>query len=310
MVPPFRRQDNRTGLLYIEEHTSCHHYASNPHEGFRLFTLNAGDITEERLEKNTVIFVVRGIIEYTMNTFVHTLKSKEMAFFHKCGECRLRAQTESTFLVAMFENALQGCDLMDLSTLETYCKGISYRADPLDVRPKMRTFLKLICGYLRDGANCVLLHELKLREMFWLFRFYYTKEELATFFYPLVGEDYDFKMKVLQNFEKARTVEQLSSMVGMSLTPFYKRFLAEFHESAGSWMRKQRNLKIKFVLSYSDAPLGEVADELGFSSQAQFSRYCKQNFGLTPSGFRNLLKSKQSIILGGGWNPNSLKIIS
>lgn len=48
---------------------------------------------------------------------------------------------------------------------------------------------------------------------------------------------------------------------------------------------------VKYKLADEDIPIGNIADELHFSSHAQFCRYCKRNFGYTPGEWRKLLKN-------------------
>jgi hypothetical protein len=56
--------------------------------------------------------------------------------------------------------------------------------------------------------------------------------------------------------------------------------------------QKQINSIIKYKLANEDTPIGIIADELHFSSQPQFCRYCKRNFGYTPGEWRGLLKNR------------------
>lgn len=53
---------------------------------------------------------------------------------------------------------------------------------PLKMHDRMKKFMDLLACYIGDGVNCIHFHKLKLRELFWLFRFYHPKMELASFF--------------------------------------------------------------------------------------------------------------------------------
>ena len=166
----------------------------------------------------------------------------------------------------------------------------------LEIRQSMKLFLELLIRYLGDGAGCVHFHEIKLKELFWNIRFYYTKMEQASFFYPILGTDYDFKKKVFNNYKKARSVKELADLCGNSLSSFKRKFLKEFREPAGSWLQKQINGMIKHKLEDENTPIGIIAMELNFSSQPQFCRYCKKKLGYTPGELRKLLINRNKDI--------------
>lgn len=74
--------------------------------------------------------------------------------------------------------------------------------EPLEIRDRLCKFLELLVCYLEDGANCIHFHEIKLKELFWNIRFYYSRQELANFFYMIIGRSQDFKNKVLEQLQK------------------------------------------------------------------------------------------------------------
>lgn len=81
-------------------------------------------------------------------------------------------------------------------------------------------------------------------------------------------------------------------MCESSLSTFKRKFFKEFREPASEWLQKQMNSIIKYKLADEDIPIRNIADELHFSSQPQFCRYCKRNFGYTPGEWRKLLKNR------------------
>ena len=151
--------------------------------------------------------------------------------------------------------------------------------EPLEIRDRLCKFLELLVSYLEDGANCIHFHEIKLKELFWNIRFYYSRQELANFFYMIIGRSQDFKNKVLNNYKSCRTVKELASACDISLSAFKRQFSAEFGEAPAEWMQKQLLGEIKYKLSVTDLPLGTIANELEFSSLAHFSRFCKRCLG-------------------------------
>ena len=162
--------------------------------------------------------------------------------------------------------------------------------EPLAIKDRLCKFLELLVCYLEDGANCIHFHEIKLKELFWNIRFYYSRQELANFFYMIIGRSQDFKNKVLNNYKSCRTVKELASACDISLSAFKRQFSAEFGEAPAEWMQKQLLGEIKYKLSVTDLPLGTIADELEFSSLAHFSRFCKRCLGCSPRELRQQIK--------------------
>lgn len=96
----------------------------------------------------------------------------------------------------------------------------------------------------------------------------------------------------MNNYKGCRTVKELASVCGLSISTFKRQFNAEFGEKPAEWMQKQLLGEIKYKLSVTDLPLGIIADELEFSSLANFSRFCKRCLGYSPKELREQIKSK------------------
>lgn len=122
-------------------------------------------------------------------------------------------------------------------------------------------------------------------------RFYYSKRELASFFYMVIGRSQGFRNMVLNNYKKCKTVKELASVCGISISSFKRQFAAEFGETPTGWMQKQLVREIKYKLSITDLPLGSIVYELNFSSLAHFSRFCKRCLGCSPKEWREQMKN-------------------
>ena len=113
-------------------------------------------------------------------------------------------------------------------------------------------------------------------ELFLLFRGFYRKEELAYLFHPIVGKSLDFRSLILENYLKVDQVDGLAKIAGMGRTNFNNKFKEEFGISPHQWLLKQ---KAKHVRLYK------------FNSATHFTRFCKQQFGCTPSELLRQLKA-------------------
>lgn len=134
-------------------------------------------------------------------------------------------------VAAIFEGGIWPCQKASFSELYHLKDIVEYSMEPLEIRDRLHKFLGLLICYLEDGANCIHFHETKLRELFWNIRFYYSRQELALFFYTIIGRSQDFKNKVLNSCGKCRTVKDMASTCSMSLSAFKRQFMLEFGEA-------------------------------------------------------------------------------
>ena len=82
--------------------------------------------------------------------------------------------------------------------------------------------------------------------------------------------------------------EQLADVAGFSVPHFHRIFTAHVGESAISYVRRVRLERAARKLRMGAVDITEVALTAGYDSHAAFSKAFKQQFGLSPSEFRQL----------------------
>lgn len=279
-------------FLYVDEHVSCSNYLTDIKSGFSVkYVDEAMDINSERLASNYIIFVLEGSVSIACNeNTLQSMTKGEMILLPKSSHVFGKVEVKSKFMIFMFDHISHLCSKYSLQNLSAYTEQITYSFKPFSIAPIIMSFLNTLSDCLENGLNCTYFHEIKSGEILLLYRAYYSKEELATFFYPLVGNSIDFKTSVMANYRDAKTVEELAMILGYGLSNFKKKFKDEFDESAYQWMLKQKSKHIQYKLSFPDVDLSTIIDEFGFSSPAHFNRFCKKQYGMNPSDLRNELK--------------------
>ena len=101
-------------------------------------------------------------------------------------------------------------------------------------------------------------------------------------FYPIIGKSIDFKDFIMNNYTKVNNIEKLISLSTLGRSYFFARFNEVFGMTAKQWMLKQRNQRILEQMTEPGVCIKDVIEKLGFDSQGNFNRYCKQHFGCTP----------------------------
>ena len=87
------------------------------------------------------------------------------------------------------------------------------------------------------------------------------------------------------------TVDSLAKAVGMSRSAFSTRFAALTGQGPLGYLTEWRMQLARSWLSSPGKPLAHMFGELGYQSEAAFSRAFKQHYGMAPGGFRRLAAS-------------------
>ncbi len=272
-------------LLYLEEHLSCNHYVSDYRCHFRYHETD-GDVRMEQkhLEYNQLLFLSEGQARVACSgSGERIFHGGEIAFLPRHADVSVRIRHLSRLTVCTFDLLKSPCDKFLLESCEALGPAEEHPPAPVPIRPQMARFLDLLDYYLRNGINCEHLHEIKQKEMFLIFRWFYPKEELTRLFRPMAGISTGFKARILENYEKAGNVDALARLSGMSRSNFDARFKEEFGLPPGQWMLKQKAAHLLHAMAFPNTTIGEVIDRFGFSSPSQFTRFCRRQFGRTPT---------------------------
>lgn len=89
----------------------------------------------------------------------------------------------------------------------------------------------------------------------------------------------------------AADIAQLAKAVGITRQHFTRRFRADFGCTPRAWHQRQLARRAVERLLVDDAPLDELAEELGFSDAFAFSRFVQRTTGMRPSAWRMQVRS-------------------
>ena len=127
-----------------------------------------------------------------------------------------------------------------------------------------------------------------------LLRAYCSKQELYDLFFPLVGQNSDFRNFVFQYYKEVTDVSEFASLANMTVRSFQRWFKAEFSCSAREWLLERRAESILFELRTTEKDLFTIATENGFSTMSYFTTFCKKHLGMTPSELRGQRRPSQT----------------
>lgn len=288
-------------LLYIEEHRTCNHYMADIGTGFIYREIAAGEkIIQESVQNNHLLFILEGDCILTCNNFIdRKFHSGEMVLIPRMAAFKGQSTSAMKFVDMAFTAPISGCDKLILQNYHPVCENIRYDFQPVDIRYPLTGFLELLIYCLKNGMSCAHFHEIKHREVFFYLRGFYTKEEIATLFFPIIAKSFDFKEFVYRNSMKVTSLRELIELSNMTTRTFQRRFKREFNEPAHDWMLKQICQRIVYELTQPNVSIKDIVSKFNFSSSGNFSRFCKIHFHCTPS---QLLKKYRDLSETGGTN--------
>ena len=281
-------------LLYLQEHLSCRHYVSDYRCAFFSRVIKSDNHVDLEKPYNYLVFLCEGAAVVNCNEFVNKhFKKGDLFFIPKAAETKITAIKNSKLVICMFETIKNVCDKFDLYACRAICKEIEYEFKPVKILPQLNVFLEQLVYYLNQRVACEHYHELKQQEMFLILRWFYSKEQLAQLFYPIIGQSISFKSFVLENHMKVRNSHELSDLWIMGRSSFDTKFKQEFGEPPGQWLLKQKAKHIKIHMAMPGINISDILIKFDFNSATHFTRFCKQQFGCPPSELMAKLQAEE-----------------
>jgi AraC family transcriptional regulator len=98
----------------------------------------------------------------------------------------------------------------------------------------------------------------------------------------------EVKRYIRDHIDEPLTREALADVAGFSVPHFHRIFTAQIGENIAAYVRRVRLERAARKLRMGAVDITQVALAAGYDSHAAFGRAFKQQFGLSPSEFRQL----------------------
>lgn len=97
---------------------------------------------------------------------------------------------------------------------------------------------------------------------------------------------HECKEYIYSHLHERITLDSLAEEFGLSPSYLSRLFKKETGKSVSDYVLKQKINAAKSMLSFSDLPMVEIADQLAFSSQSHFIQRFRAQVGTTPKRYR------------------------
>jgi len=277
-------------LLYKQEHIGCFNYESpGPSSSIDILQYKEESKQTENLPFSTIVIVVKGKMTLSYDYFFdRQLREGEMLLLPAGTVIRKLIKKGTLLIVFRVKEVIQLCDSCPIENLPSPGEDFTYNMDCLKVNEYMEEFLYTLKRNMDNGLRCSRFMAIKTEELLFILRAYYTKEELAAFFYPFLNGNARFMNFVLQNYRKVKTAAELAQLYNCSISAFDKKFYLVFGTSTYRWMKQKKINLIYHEINSTDKSLKQIAEEQKFLSLPQFNDYCKKYFGCPPGKMRKV----------------------
>jgi AraC-like DNA-binding protein len=283
-----------TNSVYLDEQlSSC---SNDANTGFKYIeTENNTSLSLQHKDLHYLIFMLEGNALTTYNEFKNVpVEQSEFVFFPKLSNAMITTTSPCRMVVFSFFALKTSCEKHAFQSYWRLFPNIDHQFIPLPFRTPLIEFFDLLVLYLQMNIGYTHLHEIKHQELFLILHTQYPKEELANLFYPIIGKSFDFRTLIMDNYLKIRHIDELAHLSGMGRTNFDNKFKEEFGTSPHQWILKQKAKHVRSSLSEPDSTFSDVMRKYNFNSATHFTRFCKQQFGCTPTEMVRRLHQKES----------------
>lgn len=247
------------------------------------------------LRTNEILFVMEGHVQFIFSNFPDYEAVKgQILFFPAGGNYSYRGLSYATLLVFRIGRQVQLCDSFLIDKLYASRQKVDSHKphapnfSRLEINNRMWAFLNGLSNCIADGVRCRGYFDLKIKEFFFLLRLYYREVDIYNFLYLVLSCDTAFSEYVRQNWHRYHTVNEIAAAMHRSTRQFSVKFKQVFGMPPYKWMKEGKAKNVLRQLQKTDVAIKQVAIENGFSTAPQFSKFCKSEFGKTPTELREM----------------------
>lgn len=275
--------------LFTDGHLSCSNCRKEPNAYIEMIEKRAGDTIEKEFTGNQMFFVIDGVFTLIHAKYPDVEVTKDKIMLFPVGSrAKMNISCHTRLIVCKIGDVTQLCNCKPIERLyEENGKLHKEEFRMLDANEHIQLYTDSLIKYFEyKGLKCFCFFKIKQKELFFLLKTYYPKDELARFFSPLLCKDSQFMNLVYKNYRYVKSVHELAEMSAYSLSGFKKHFCRTFGVPASEWISNQKSMLIFKDLNDPTLSIKEIADKYEFASVSSFSTFCVHKFGIPPGKIR------------------------
>ncbi|NDV56439.1 AraC family transcriptional regulator, partial [Parabacteroides sp. 52] len=242
-------------ILYSPEHQACFNYKQDSNHFIQVKHCASTSEWSHTVQTTEVVILLEGSAHISFDFVLNKeLKKGHMILFAPGTQFKVRTQKGVSILLLPVQESIRQCYCFSMYQLKAVKTSKQEYPGVLGVKPVIQTFIQELTQNLAGGLLCTGYMKLKTEEFLILFRAYYTKEEQATFFYPVLHENSSFTDFILKNYRQVKKVNEFAQLYACSLSNFDKKFKKAFGISAYKWMKGKKMELIYHEINTTNKP--------------------------------------------------------
>lgn len=286
------RNLEKVKLQYIEEHLRCDHYCQGDKSSLAIYELDTDEcLVREHIMRSAIFFVTKGQISLASMKDDNLIPAGHFYLKPAGSYFYCKAEEPSTIIRMSLDVDITFCNKLHIRDLKNHLTKPFPSHVILPILGPLAQELEATRTALASSLMCVHYQEAKVNVLLILLRAFYSKEELAKLFWPVVTSDVDFKKFVIRIAAKAQSVKELINLSGMPPTSFNRKFQQAFGISAGNWLTEKKKEGILQEIMLGEMSVAQIAEKFAFTPN-YLVLFCKTHFGHTPMELRKMYSNR------------------
>jgi AraC-like DNA-binding protein len=274
---------------------NCPYFQDSVEPLFEKITLSGGQTYVNKTSPATLAFLLEGQVWFEAEDNANAIIGEGSIFIIppvSVSVLRAHGKCELVMYRLHNESSFPGCI--------RYCllgHPISARSKTftnLTISQGVRELIELALKYNSQESNCRILAMSSMHSVIHRLIIEYPVERLADFFstaFPIgnlyrKNIDSNFRSIIMQNRNRLFQVKDFARLTNQSIGSFRMSFKQIFGCTPQRWIAEERKKLIMHELIEGSRPIQEIYELAGFGSPQEFSKFCKNHFGLAPSHIR------------------------
>jgi len=286
--------NNKQVILHRADiHSSCVCYQKGDARTIRRCELGPVAGYSLHLDSHHMIFVLDGEVRLTAHNVSDSVSLSEDDFIFLPISTKIELDVAEGCSLLFFKldelvGQIPECDTFRFQRAahpETFSDGGLY---PMKINGRIKHFIEGVISTDGDGLKCGSYAKLLVGQLLFMVQVYYPQDEYTRFYSPVLSPDVVFSEFVVKHWREYMSVTDMAEAMNMTGQRFSARFRKVFGKTPGAWFLERKAEYIYHDVCSSHKPLKTIALDYRFS-MPNFIRFCRTNFGMTPSVIRKKL---------------------
>lgn len=262
---------------------------------FKPFVLKSGEVfINKRKEYNHLFFLISGkAIVSNLETIGNIVKAGDFFFIPVSSEMLCEAVSPCNAVIFSYSEYANIYEQIYFRGLCNLCATMGDHFRIMQMNSFIYWFMDSLKDYFQYELDKTEIQKVKHEEFFCLLTASYTKKQLASFFYPVIGKSFEFRKFIFDNYLKVKNIEELIQLQGITRKTFDRQFTDEFGVPAYQWILNQKAKHIRFALAETQDKMSDIMNRYGFVIAPHFTRFCKEQFNHSPLKLRKYLQERR-----------------